>query len=126
MFTDGDSPWIKRVLPALAAAGLLLVAGCGAEDKPALPAKKPVLRVSVMRSGIILADGAEMTPDRLDFRMAQIKRAGGLVWLYREPGKGVPPAEAMQVLNMAVKHALRVRNSARPDFSDLAPPPAQR
>ncbi|MHC4917236.1 MAG: hypothetical protein ACYTGB_17295 [Planctomycetota bacterium] len=118
--------WIRGILPLLAAAALLPIAGCGSDEKPAAPAKKPVLKVSVMRSGVILADGAEIPPDRLEFRMGQVKRAGGVVWLYREPGKGVPPAEAMQVLNMAVKHALRVRNSARPDFSDLAAPAAQR
>ena len=111
--------WIRGVLPLLAAAALLSALGCGSDERPAAPAKKPVLKVSVMRSGIILADGAEITPERLDLRMGRVKGAGGVVWLYREPTKGVPPAEVMQVLNMTVKHAIRVRNSARADFSDL-------
>ncbi len=110
----------RRLSTLIVIAAMLPVVGCGADEKPAAPAKKPVLKVSVMRSGTILADGAEITPERLDLRIGQVQRAGGVVWLYREPTKGVPPAETMQVLNMTVKHALRVRNSARADFSDLA------
>jgi len=95
-----------------------LAAGCGGEPaKP--PPKRAVLKVVVLGSGQMFADGVEVTPAELDIKFAGLRHAKGTVWLYREGGRGVPPAEAMQVVQMTVKHALPVRVSHQPDFSDM-------
>jgi hypothetical protein len=111
--------WKLGAMGALLLLVAALVGGCGdAEVKP--PAKKVVLKVSVLQSGDILVDGVEVDLEELDARFAGIKRAGGAVWLYRELKQGTPPASTMRILNLTIKHAVITRTTSQPDFSDLA------
>jgi hypothetical protein len=77
-----------------------------------------VLKVSVLHSGKLLADGAEIRLDELDARLSQIKTRNGVVWYYREGAQGEPPPIAMEVMKLLVKHSLPISLSSKPDFSD--------
>ena len=77
-----------------------------------------ILKVSVLQSGKLLADGTEIPLDGLDARLAQVKSQNGVVWYYREGGQGEPPPVAMEVMKLVVKHSVPVSMSSKPDFSD--------
>ncbi len=77
-----------------------------------------VLKVSVLQSGKVLANGTEIRLDELDGRLSQIKSQNGVVWYYREGGQGEPPPIAMEVMKLIVKQRLPVSMSSKPDFSD--------
>lgn len=77
-----------------------------------------VLKVSVLQSGKLLADGADTALADLDARLGQIKSQNGVVWYYREGAQGEPPPVAMEVMKLIVKHQLPISMSSKPDFSD--------
>lgn len=77
-----------------------------------------ILKVSVLQSGKLLADGTEIPLDGLDARLAEIKRRNGAAWYYREGGQAEPPPVAMKVMKLVVKHSFPVSMSSKPDFSD--------
>ncbi|MFA7006064.1 MAG: hypothetical protein WC429_18615, partial [Verrucomicrobiia bacterium] len=49
-----------------------------------------ILKVSVLQSGKLLADGSETSLADLDARMTQIQSRNGVVYYYREGGLGEP------------------------------------
>jgi hypothetical protein len=108
----------KLVIVLLAAVALT---GCGKHEE-----KSPVqsfntavvLKVSVLQSGKLLADGADIALADLDTRLGQTKSQNGVVWYYREGGQGEPPAAAMEVMKLIVKHQLPISMSSKADFSD--------
>ena len=77
-----------------------------------------VLKVSVLQSGKLLANAAEIRLDELEARLSQIKSQNGVVWYYREGGRGEPPPIAMEVMKLIVKQKLPISLSSKPDFSD--------
>ena len=77
-----------------------------------------VLKVSVLQSGKLLANGADIQLDELDARLSQVKSQNGVVWYYREGGQGEPPPIAMEVVKLVVKQSLPISMSSKPDFSD--------
>ena len=95
--------------------------GCGKrEEKAPMQQFKAdvILKISVLQSGKILADGTEIPLDGLDARLAQVRSRKGVVWYYREGGQAEPPPAAMEVMKLVVKHSLPVNMSSKPDFSD--------
>ena len=92
-----------------------VLAGCsgdgGSEGK--------VLKISVLKSGIILADGKEVSLDKLDSQLDRLAASGGEVWYHREAGQEEPPPEAMEVITRIADRRLPVSLSALPDFSDV-------
>ena len=78
----------------------------------------PSLRISVLKSGRILADGKEATLSELDQMLTELKKANGMVWYYREAGQEEPPPQAMEVIKLVAGKALPITLSSKPDFSD--------
>jgi hypothetical protein len=76
-----------------------------------------VLKLAVFSSGVVLADGASTTLDRLDQTLADHKATGGPVWYYREAAAD-PQATAMEVIRLIARHKLPVSMSSKADFSD--------
>jgi hypothetical protein len=99
----------------------LCFSGCGKRQEQT-PMQKfntdIVLKVSVLQSGKLLANGAEIRLDDLDARLSQLKSQNGVVWYYREGGQGEPPPIAMEVMKLVVKQSLPISMSSKPDFSD--------
>jgi hypothetical protein len=78
-----------------------------------------VLKVSVLRSNKILADGAETLLPDLDILLESTKAQNGIIWYYRELVQNEVPDAAMEVLEMIAKRELPIRLFAKPDFSDV-------
>jgi hypothetical protein len=111
---------MKTTLIMLLLAGVCFT-GCGKREEKAAMHQfntNVILKVSVLQSGKLLADGTEIPLDGLDTRLAQIKSQNGVVWYYREGGQSEPPPVAMEVMKLVVKHSLPVSMSSKPDFSD--------
>ena len=100
---------------------LLSVSGCGNvdQDVPELDQdQSPVLKVSVLSDGKILADGDVVSIDELDQMLSETKQGSGVVWYYRENASNEPDEIAEDVLELIIKHKLPVKLSTEPDFSD--------
>ena len=80
--------------------------------------ENPIVRLSVLASGKVLLDGKESNLLEIKKALEKIKLENGVVWYYRENAKGMPPPEAMDVLNLVIENNLPIRMSSKPDFSD--------
>jgi hypothetical protein len=78
----------------------------------------PCVKISVLASGRILADGQETSLAALEDRLTRLKAEEGVVWYYREAGDKEPPPEAMEVIKLVVGLSLPITMSSKPDFSD--------
>jgi biopolymer transport protein ExbD len=85
----------------------------------ARPAEGPVARIAVSAKGAVSLDGKAVAIDSLRERLADVKKRSGVVWYYREAGKGEPPQQAMQVMKLIVDARLPISMSTKPDFSDV-------
>ena len=89
----------------------------------------PVLKVSVLRDGKVLADSHEVALPALDSLLSELSKRKGAVWYYREGGDQPLSASAKQVmtdvLGAIVRHRLPVSLSTKPDFSDYIGPDGQ-
>jgi hypothetical protein len=99
---------------------LLIVAlfSFGIAPGPAFAAP-PVARINALASGVILLNGKPTTSADLDEALADLKRRGGLVWYYRENAAGEPSPQAMQAIQLVVKHQLPISMSTKADFSNV-------
>lgn len=77
-----------------------------------------VLKISVLKSGEILADGNKVSLQDLDSLLATNSQKRGIVWYYRETGQEEPPPQATQVIQLVITHKRPIRMSTKPDFSD--------
>lgn len=102
--------------------GLMLCTGCAgggsAVESPTFD-ESLVVKVSVLSSGTVLADGSDVSLAALDERLAEIHRGNGVVWYYRENASGQPPAVARQVIDLIIGRNLPISMSTKPDFSDV-------
>jgi hypothetical protein len=102
---------------------VLLVIGSfesvGAQGKPAAPV---VGKIAVTAKGDVSFDGKPVTIDVLKERLAGLKQRSGVVWYYREAGRGEPPAQATQVIKLVIDNRLPISMSTKPDFSDVLLP----
>src|ERR1044072_4668872 len=80
-----------------------------------------VLKIAILSSGVVLADGQAIELDRLDEMLQKLKAEGGAVWYYREQSAN-PEAIGMRVIELAVKHKLPIRLSTKADYSDEVDP----
>ena len=76
----------------------------------------PVLKIAVMRSGEIIADGKPTTVEGVISLLRDLAAKKGVVWYCREAPE--PHPTALKVLNAIVGQRLPVRLSSKPDFSD--------
>jgi hypothetical protein len=96
--------------------GLLGAFVMGCSDRP------QSIRIAVMKSGEVRADGTATSLSELDRRLAILARDHGVVRYYREDGASEPLPHQDQailgVLNLVIQHKLPVQLSSKPDFSD--------
>lgn len=85
---------------------------------PAGAQLRPVLRISVLSNGVLIADGSLTSLSDLDRTLARLKEAQGIVWYYRETGPGDPPPAALEAIKLVAKHGLPISFSSREDFAD--------
>jgi uncharacterized protein YcfL len=111
---------MKTILIIVLLASLCFT-GCGKREEQTAMHQfntNVILKVSVLQSGKLLADGTEIALADLDARLSEVKSQNGVVWYYREGGQGEPPPVAMEVMKLIVKHSLPISMSSKPDFSD--------
>lgn len=97
----------------------LVAVGCRKGDTmPRQFDTNTVLKISVLKSGEVLAEGGKVSMQELDALIATNALKNGIVWYYREAGQEEPPTQALEVINLVVKHRRPVRLSSRADFSD--------
>jgi len=77
-----------------------------------------LLKISVLASGAILADGKPADLPQVEQMLAAAKENKGTIWYYREAASGGPPHAAKSVLNLIVQNKLPISLSSKPDFSD--------
>jgi hypothetical protein len=82
-------------------------------------AAKPVLKISVLTSGVVLANGERTMVPLLEPELAALEARGGEVWYFREGDDAYPGRGGMAVFGLLIKHRVRTSLSDRPDFSDL-------
>ena len=80
--------------------------------------KNPVVRISVLTSGKVLVDGKESNLSEVRKALGRARSEKGVVWYYRENGKGEPPQQAMEVIKLVIENKLPISMSSKPDFSD--------
>jgi hypothetical protein len=80
-----------------------------------------VLKIAVLSSGAVLADGQPVELNQLDEMLQKLKAEGGTVWYYREQTAN-PEDVGMSVIRLVVKHKLSIRLSTKPDYSDEVDP----
>ena len=99
---------------------IVVLVSCSKQSEPADKSmeKLPSLKISVLKTGAIQADGKEISIHDLDNMFAELKKVGGTVWYYREDGKTDPPPQAMEVIKLITKYELPITLSSKPDFSD--------
>jgi hypothetical protein len=77
-----------------------------------------ILKLSVLASGAVWLDGQPIEMDALDQKLHAADKETTAVWYYREAaGKDATP-HAMAVIQLVIKHKLRISISSQPDFSD--------
>lgn len=67
---------------------------------------------------MVLLDGQRIEMDALDRKLSSVDKQGTGIWYYREAAAGEPHPQAMAVIQLVVKHKLRISMSSKPDFSD--------
>lgn len=77
-----------------------------------------ILKLSVLATGAVLLDGDLIAMGALDAKLASVDKQSTTIWYYREAAAKNPPPEAQAVIQLVVKHKLRISMSSQPDFSD--------
>ncbi len=93
--------------------------GCSNKENEQMPNNESVvLKISILRSGEILVDNKPVALQDLDGLLDENARKNGVVWYYREASGEEPSAQAMETMNLIVKHKRPISMSSKPDFSD--------
>jgi len=77
-----------------------------------------VLKISVLSSGAILADGKSTDLLQLEQVLRAATESKSVVWYYREAAVGEPPPTARAILDLIIQNKLPISLSSKPDFSD--------
>ena len=79
----------------------------------------PVLKISVLTSGVVLVNGERTMVPLLEPELMAVKAQGGEVWYFREGDNAYPNRSGLTLFGLLIKHRVRTSLSDRPDFSDL-------
>ena len=77
-----------------------------------------VLKLSALASGEVLLDGKPIEVEALDQVLQAVDKQTTTIWYYRQAASKEPPPHALAVIQLAIKHKLRISISSKPDFSD--------
>ena len=81
---------------------------------------RPTLKISISRGGEITADGEATTLEALVPRFRDLAAKQGIIWYYSGASKEAQPhPNALKVLKAILEQKLLVRESSKPDFSDV-------
>jgi hypothetical protein len=84
-----------------------------------LPAAEPsVARVSAFADGSLLLNGKPSDLKGIAVEFARLQKLDGEVWYHRENPQAEPHPNAVAVIELVMKHRLRISLSSKPDFSD--------
>ena len=95
---------------------LAAVIGCQREQ-PA-QANMNTLKIKVSAGGEITVDGQAASLDQTSAKLAELKKANGVVLYHRENPQAEPHPNAMKVMKLVVDNQLPIRLCAKADFSD--------
>jgi hypothetical protein len=90
----------------------------GCQKDEAVKANTNTLRIKVSTSGDITIDGQAASLDEASAKMADLKKANGIVLYHRENPQGEPHPNAMKIMALVVEHQLPIHLCAKADFSD--------
>jgi len=79
----------------------------------------PVLKITVLTSGVVLVDGERTMVPLLEPELVALKARGGEVWYFREGDQPYPGLSGLTVFALLIKHRVPTSLSELPDFSDL-------
>lgn len=85
---------------------------------PVRAQRRRVLKLAVLGSGILIADGSLVTLKDLESQVATLKQEQGVVWYYRENPRTEAPPNAVEALKLVVKYGVPISFSSDPDYSD--------
>jgi hypothetical protein len=104
------------MVPRIIAAAFVAILALGAGHAGAAG---PVLKVSVLASGVVLVNGERTMVPLLEPELVALKAQGGEVWYFREGDYPYPGPSGMTLFGLLIKHRVRTSLSDRADFSDL-------
>ena len=79
----------------------------------------PVLKISVLTSGVVLVNGERTMVPLLEPELVSLKAQGGEVWYFRESTQAYPGPSGLSLFALLIKHRVPTSLSDRADFSDL-------
>jgi hypothetical protein len=82
-------------------------------------AARPVLKISVLTSGVVLVNGERTMVPLLEPELVALKARGGEVWYFRESTHAYPGPSGLRLFALLIKHRVPTSLSDRADFSDL-------
>jgi hypothetical protein len=82
-------------------------------------AARPVLRISILMSGVVLVNGERTMLPLLEPELVALKARGGEVWYFRESTQTYPGRNGLTLFGLLIKHRVPTSLSDRADFSDL-------
>ncbi|MBN1916938.1 MAG: hypothetical protein JW889_03430 [Verrucomicrobia bacterium] len=99
-----------RLLSLLFVCTMVVLAGCssGKEKATQDASQQRMLRISVLASGDLLADGESTDLGAIRERLAKLAKNDGMVLYYREGAEGNPPESAMRVMELIVEYELPI------------------
>lgn len=102
---------ITRFLLAVVA---VLVLSCGSAF-----AARPVLKITVLMSGVVLVNGERTMLPLLEPELVALKARGGEVWYFRESTDPYPGPNGLTLFGLLIKHRVPTSLAQNADFSDL-------
>ena len=102
--------------PRISVAALLLILTLTAGHASAAG---PVLKITVLTSGVVLIDGERTMVPLLEPELVALKARGGEVWYFREGDQPYPGPSGLTVFALLIKHRVPTSVSELADFSDL-------
>ena len=82
-------------------------------------AARPVLKISVLISGVVLVNGERTMVPLLEPELVALKARGGEVWYFRESTQAYPGPTGLKLFALLIKHRVPTSLAERADFSDL-------
>jgi biopolymer transport protein ExbD len=102
----------------LAVIFVFLAAMIGCQRQQPAPANMNTLKIKVSAGGEITVDGQAVSLEQTSAKLADLKKASGVVLYHRENPQGEPHPNAMKVMKLVADNQLPIRLCAKADFSD--------
>jgi hypothetical protein len=82
-------------------------------------AARPVLKISILMSGVVLVNGERTMLPLLEPELVALKARGGEVWYFRESTQAYPGRNGLTLFGLLIKHRVPTSLADKADFSDL-------